>query len=287
MACALSSFVFGQITLSSWDFENLILNPSEGTTPSLLSGSFVSNSGILKLESEFSGFHALSSTDWYTPAGNGSIQSITSNSWKPNDYYQFKFSTKNYSGISISFDVDGSNTGPRDFKVQYSTDGSIFTDLTSGSYVVSYVSFKSGSPNSSSKRNFDLSSITSLDDFESVFIRLVNTSAVSIAGGTVGTSGSSKLDNFTVKASTTLGLVKDQIEDFGLYPNPVEHGNFAITSKNGLNKQVTIYSLLGKQVYNQTVKANETVEVSFLNKGIYILKVEEEGKLAIKKLIIQ
>lgn len=85
----------------------------------------------------------------------------------------------------------------------------------------------------------------------------------------------------------TLPIAENTIENFTMYPNPVVNGKFSISSKNKLDKLVEINTLLGKQVYNQIVKANETVEVSFLNKGIYILKVEEEGKLAIKKLIIQ
>jgi hypothetical protein len=88
-------------------------------------------------------------------------------------------------------------------------------------------------------------------------------------------------------ANQTLPIAENTIENFTMYPNPVVNGKFSISSKNKLDKLVEINTLLGKQVYNQTVKANETVEVSFLNKGIYILKVEEEGKLAIKKLIIQ
>jgi len=45
--------------------------------------------------------------------------------------------------------------------------------------------------------------------------------------------------------------------------------------------------MLGKQVYAKQIQANERVQVANLTKGIYILKVEEEGKVATRKLIIE
>jgi hypothetical protein len=104
--------------------------------------------------------------------------------------------------------------------------------------------------------------------------------AVSTFGiGDKGTPGSAN--------SRTLSVTKNQIAGFAFYPNPVTDGKFNITSNGNTNKQVKIYSLLGKQVYSKSVKASETVEVSNLNKGFYILSVEEEGKLATRKFVIQ
>ena len=81
----------------------------------------------------------------------------------------------------------------------------------------------------------------------------------------------------------TLSLKKNQIEGFSMYPNPVANGKFSIASKSKTNKQVEIYSLLGKQVYSKNVKVNQLIEVFNLNRGIYILRVEEEGKIAKRK----
>lgn len=84
----------------------------------------------------------------------------------------------------------------------------------------------------------------------------------------------------------TLPVTKNQIAGFAMYPNPVNNGKFVITTKNGANKQVEIYSMIGKQVYNKTVKANETIDVSNLNRGIYVLRVKENNKVATRKLIV-
>lgn len=90
-----------------------------------------------------------------------------------------------------------------------------------------------------------------------------------------------------VNEGLTLSTVKNNIEGFNVYPNPVVNCKFAVSTNSDASKQLKIYSLLGKQVYSSTIKSVETVEVANLNKGIYILKVEQEGKIATRKLVIQ
>ena len=62
------------------------------------------------------------------PAGNGSAHSFSSNVWAVGDYYQFQVSTLGQSQIGLVFDQTSSSTGPGNFKVQYSTNGTTFTD---------------------------------------------------------------------------------------------------------------------------------------------------------------
>jgi len=84
----------------------------------------------------------------------------------------------------------------------------------------------------------------------------------------------------------TASVEKNQIAGFSMYPNPVVHGKILISSNNSAAKQVAIYNLVGQQVYNKSVIANEPINVTSLTKGMYILKVEEEGKIATRKLLI-
>ena len=77
------------------------------------------------------------------------------------------------------------------------------------------------------------------------------------------------------------------IEGFAIYPNPVSNGEFSIRTRNGVSKSVQIFDMLGKQVYSKEVQVNENVKVYNLNTGIYILKVQEEGRLATRKLVVQ
>jgi hypothetical protein len=91
----------------------------------------------------------------------------------------------------------------------------------------------------------------------------------------------------TTFAATTLSVGRTEIEGFAIYPNPISNGEFSIRSRNGVSKSVQIFDMLGKQVYSKEVQANENVKISNLNIGIYILKVQEEGRLATRKLVVQ
>ena len=85
----------------------------------------------------------------------------------------------------------------------------------------------------------------------------------------------------------TLGIGKNEIANFSLYPNPVKGGKVFINSDNTFaERSVAIYDVLGKQVVSQKGTQN-SIEVSHLNKGVYIIKVAEEGKVATRKLVIE
>ncbi|HEX7567248.1 MAG TPA: hypothetical protein VF355_01645, partial [Anaerolineaceae bacterium] len=146
------------------------------------------------------GVHASASTVWSTPAGNGSTLSFSSNNWAIGDYYQFRVSTTDDTDIQVSWDQTGSNTGPRDFKLAYSTDGTTFTDFGS-SYSIANDGWSSVTPSLVSTISRDLSSITAINNQANVYFRLIVTSSVSISGGTVAATGSGRVDNFTVSGT--------------------------------------------------------------------------------------
>ena len=90
--------------------------------------------------------------------------------------------------------------------------------------------------------------------------------------------------NFT---TATAGIGKDDITGFSLYPNPVKGSKVFISSANNYaERSVAIFDVLGKQVVSQKGTQN-SIDVSHLNKGVYIIKVAEEGKVATRKLVIE
>lgn len=183
--------------LAEWTFE--------GNAPADLNNSMIGptvsppNTGTGALN----GVHASAATDWSTPAGNGSSDSYSVNTWAVGDYFQFSTDSTGFDRVKLSFDATGSGTGPTDFKVQYSTDGSVFTD-TGSTYQVLLNGGPAASWSSAGTRapeytyNFDFSSIPALGNDASIFFRLVNTSTVAINGGTVATGGTSRIDNVQV-----------------------------------------------------------------------------------------
>lgn len=181
------------LTLVQWDFETPFADLSNATASPAVAASTGSGTA--------SGYHASAATDWTTPAGNGSANAMSSNTWAVGDYYQFSFATTGHADMLLSFDQTGSGTGPRSFALAYSTDGVSFS--TFGSYVV----LVNGSPNpawsassvsSVHSFSFDLSAVSALDNQGLVVIRLVDTATTSINGGVVGTGGTSRIDNVTV-----------------------------------------------------------------------------------------
>jgi hypothetical protein len=133
------------------------------------------------------------------------VHSFSSTNWVVGDYWQFQVSTAGNSGISLNWDQTSSNTGPRDFQLQYSTDGINFTNYGSIYAVLANAApnvwSTTGTPNAASGFSFNLSGITALDNQATEYFRLVDASTISANGSTVAIAGTSRVDNFTVTAA--------------------------------------------------------------------------------------
>lgn len=138
------------------------------------------------------GVHARAETDWTTPVGNGSAESLSSNEWSIGDYYQFQTSTLGVGSVRLSWAQTRSSTGPSNFDLRWSNDGVNFT--TAMSYIVPQITWSSNPANFQPGSVFtaDLSSVTALNNQPAVYFRLVATSAPS------ATSGTNRVDDFTV-----------------------------------------------------------------------------------------
>ncbi|MFN3640177.1 MAG: T9SS type A sorting domain-containing protein, partial [Flavobacterium sp.] len=76
------------------------------------------------------------------------------------------------------------------------------------------------------------------------------------------------------------------IEGLSFYPNPVSNGKLYITSKLSLDKEITIFDVLGKEVLKTTITSRE-LNVSSLSAGIYMIKIKEGEATATRKLVIK
>lgn len=73
---------------------------------------------------------------------------------------------------------------------------------------------------------------------------------------------------------------------FAYYPNPIEAGN-TLTVMFSDTYDIDLIDMTGKSVLNQkSLKGKHELGTSSLNAGIYLMKVESEGKLAFRKIII-
>jgi hypothetical protein len=171
-----------QTTIANWTFEPDPL-PTNVTNAAIGPFSPAVGSGSV------TGLHASNNTAWSSPAGNGSSNSLSVNSWTSGDYFQFQFSTLTFSNIGMSWAQTRSGTGPTNFSLRYSTDGAEFTTFTN--YSVALVTWNSFSNNIASVFTADLSGITSIDNQAGVYFRLVSEQ-------TAASGGTGRVDDITI-----------------------------------------------------------------------------------------
>ena len=87
-----------------------------------------------------------------------------------------------------------------------------------------------------------------------------------------------------VTPSATASINDNKIEGLNIYPNPATD-IVTISSNNNGVKSVQLFDLTGKKV--MSVETENTINVSGLTKGMYIIKITEAGKSATSKLIIK
>ncbi len=89
-----------------------------------------------------------------------------------------------------------------------------------------------------------------------------------------------------VVVGETLSTNESEILDMVIYPNPVE-GNFVtIQSPVDGSKDVQVYTVTGRKVIDTTINGN-TLDVSSLNSGFYMINVTINGQSKISKLVVR
>lgn len=77
-----------------------------------------------------------------------------------------------------------------------------------------------------------------------------------------------------------------EIKGLQLYPNPVTEGKVYISTSLNQPKEILIYDVLGTQMLKTTILRKE-LNLSDLPPGVYLLRVNESGRSATRKLIIK
>lgn len=109
--------------------------------------------------------------------------------------------------------------------------------------------------------------------------------AINSLDNTGSCTGGAALSTIVTLGGYTLGVKQNAISGLKVYPNPVVDGTLYINTTANATKEVAIYDVLGKQVIKTTT--DNTVNVSNLKGGVYIVKITEEGKTATRKLVIR
>jgi len=94
------------------------------------------------------------------------------------------------------------------------------------------------------------------------------------------------IDELKISTNIPLSIKQNSISGLKVYPNPVKDGNLYLSSNSSEAKTVAVYDILGKEVLNAKT-SNNTVNVSSLKGGAYVLKITQDGNTDTRKLIIE
>lgn len=76
------------------------------------------------------------------------------------------------------------------------------------------------------------------------------------------------------------------IEGFKLYPNPATNGRVHISTALNAPKKIHIFDIFGSLVLETTIVGTE-LNISDLDAGVYMLRVNEKNKIATRKLVVK
>ena len=273
----MTTISFGQNIITEWDFESSTTTPVTGIGTITLLGGVVEN-GTIPYVTGNPGKAYTTKTYATQSTGSGTTG------------IQFQVNTNGQSNINIYVDVYGSNTASKYVQLQYTLDGSNWTNsgqptiVPYGTSSSQWVTLTAAIPSSSSSFAFRVVSVfdptTGNTSYSAVNPNINTTTTLAYA---YAVTGALRFDN--VKVSNGV-LSTNQNNKMGLivYPNPVKNGLLNIQTTNNSVKNVVVYDLLGKQVLS-TLTSN-TVNVSSLNSGIYTMKIIEEDNTGIMKIVI-
>lgn len=93
------------------------------------------------------------------------------------------------------------------------------------------------------------------------------------------------IDNVSLTSSAALGINEFKSNGLSMYPNPASHYS-TIKSETPI-KNIEIYSLTGKMVFDKTINNREyNLDVSTYSKGLYFLHVMNDKGRSTTKLIV-
>jgi|GEM_PF-1874781 len=132
--------------------------------------------------------------DYFSGITDNSISTSSWNDGANTKYWQIEFSTIDHVDLTLFSSQQSSSTGPRDFIVQYRIDENDWQDVEGSETTVG---------GSFSGVIEELTLPEEMENKASVSIRWIMTSNTSVGGGTVGTTGNSRIDHIAVMGYDT------------------------------------------------------------------------------------
>ncbi|WP_439131760.1 T9SS type A sorting domain-containing protein [Polaribacter sp.] len=90
---------------------------------------------------------------------------------------------------------------------------------------------------------------------------------------------------FTANTCAALNVTNFPVDKIHIYPNPGKD-KIQLSNLDNLSAEIRIFTILGKQVLNQSKFSQKTIDISAFNKGVYLVKIDVDGKSKTQKLVI-
>ncbi|QXP70315.1 S8 family serine peptidase [Polaribacter sp. R2A056_3_33] len=97
------------------------------------------------------------------------------------------------------------------------------------------------------------------------------------------------IPNFEIALNSyiaSLSLLKGEVINLKISPNPVQD-RFTISTDNFEDLSIQIYTILGEKVFEKAAVTSKNIDISFLNTGIYLLKILKGNQQKNIKIIKQ
>lgn len=200
---------------------------------------------------------------------SGTATTLKATNWVEGKYWLFGFAPKGYENLTLSFMPRSSNTGPRDFKVQYSTDNNTWLDVDGSSYVVT--------SSYDVTQSFHLPvTITNVDH---LYVRMIVTSNISARAGTGTYSPTDQIQSGGVNNIGTVVLSGTKVNGGGTvtvepvtsnYPSesivdkntPIILSSPSVTTGSAITLTNAAIDLIDSREKNSTVATGSAIKIS-------------------------
>jgi hypothetical protein len=225
--------------------------------------------------------HTFGGTDKITFSKNGlttkAAQATAWNNGANSKGWEIRTMTQGYKDILVlsKQTSGGNNPGPRDFKLQYSLDNIVWTDVANAIVNVQ---------NDWTSGVLSVGLPTNCNDEVIVRIRWIMVSDTASDGSLVAANGTGKIDDiFILGTKINTGFENVSKIESSIYPNPVVDILYA----NDV-QELFIYNVAGQEV--KSYKFNQTqasINLSDLEQGIYFVRMISSANEIVNKTLLK
>lgn len=186
----------------------------------------------------------------------------------------FDVPTTGFRDIRFAYALQRTSSGQLVNNISYTIDGTNY--ITDG---MSQTSFNAGT--NYSLIEVDLSALTTVDNNPNFKIKIV------FSGNTTADNGNNRFDNVSIKGAPMPLSVDEQSSAFYVVPNPFT-SDVRIQSAVAVS-EISVYDMIGKLIVRKPVALSydESIDLSGLNQGVYLMKIRTDQGEFTRKLVKQ